>query len=90
MFDPVIAQQLRKRGHDVDAIAELSELRALSDREILASATRSDRVLVSENVQELRFERNLQPLVRQERRIDASGEVKQRRVGSRERPREPC
>jgi predicted nuclease of predicted toxin-antitoxin system len=52
MFDPEIARQLRKRGHDVGAIAELSELRSLSDREVLLWATTSDRVLVSENVQD--------------------------------------
>ncbi|GAC1573420.1 MAG: hypothetical protein NVS3B18_06790 [Candidatus Dormibacteria bacterium] len=52
MFDPEIARQLRSRGLDVVGAVEMTQLRALSDREVLAHATESGRVLVSENVQD--------------------------------------
>lgn len=52
MFDPEIARQLRSRGLDVVGAVEMAELRALSDGEVLAHATESGRVLVSENVQD--------------------------------------
>src|SRR5437588_8056121 len=53
MFAPEIARQLRKRGHDVIAAAELADFRALGDREIVGKATGEGRGLVSENVQDL-------------------------------------
>ncbi len=50
-FAPEIARQLREeRGHDVQAVCGDPHLEALPDDELLASATRSGRVLVTENV----------------------------------------
>lgn len=51
MFPPEIARQLRERWScDAIAVAELPELRSLSDDELFAFAQREGRALVSENV----------------------------------------
>ena len=50
MLSPVIAQQLRERGHDVVAVAELPELRSTPDDELLAHAAEDRRVLVTMNI----------------------------------------
>jgi hypothetical protein len=47
MVPPVIARQLRDRGHDVIAVAERAELRSLPDHEILAFARAHGRVVVT-------------------------------------------
>lgn len=65
MFAPVIARTLRERGHDVIAVAEEPELRALSDPELLSWAGRGGRWIVTENV------RDFQPLGRL---ADAAGQ----------------
>jgi hypothetical protein len=54
MFAPVIAQALRERGHDVVAIAERPELRAMSDGAVLSWAAGEGRWLLTENVKDLR------------------------------------
>ncbi|GIH06602.1 hypothetical protein Rhe02_46690 [Rhizocola hellebori] len=51
MYPPVLAQQLRERGHDVVAVLDIEVgLGAKSDEEVLAWAARSERCLVTENV----------------------------------------
>lgn len=50
MYPPAIAQQLRGRKHDVDAVAERPDLRALPDTDIFALAQREQRAVVTENL----------------------------------------
>lgn len=54
MFPPVIATQLRERGHDVVAVAEDPQLRAMTDPELLAWAGEQGRRVVTENVRDFR------------------------------------
>jgi predicted nuclease of predicted toxin-antitoxin system len=49
-FSPEIARQLRRRGNDVVAARERTELHGSSDRELLAAATEDRRAVVTENV----------------------------------------
>ena len=49
MLPAVIAQQLRNRGHDVVAVAELLELRGLPDDELFDHAQRDGRAIVTYN-----------------------------------------
>lgn len=60
MFSPVIAEQLRERGHDVLAVAADPRLRALADPELFEWARSKDRRLVTENAKDFR------PLLRRE------------------------
>lgn len=53
MYPPAIAEQLRARGHDADAVAERTELRGLPDTEIFALAQTELRALVTEDVADL-------------------------------------
>jgi hypothetical protein len=48
-----IAEQLRKRGCDVVAVAERSELRLMRDEDLLRWAHAHERAVVTENVQDL-------------------------------------
>lgn len=48
-FSTAIAEQLRKRGHDVMAAAASPDLRHLDDAEVLAWATAERRVVVTED-----------------------------------------
>ncbi|MFI5005348.1 MAG: DUF5615 family PIN-like protein [Solirubrobacterales bacterium] len=50
MYPPAIAEQLRRRGHDVDAVAARGELRAVADPDIFATAQREQRAVVTENI----------------------------------------
>ncbi|HWF49268.1 MAG TPA: DUF5615 family PIN-like protein [Solirubrobacteraceae bacterium] len=50
MYPPAIAEQLRRRGHDVVAVTERPELRSLSDFEVFAAAQQEGRAVVTENV----------------------------------------
>ncbi len=52
MHDPAVAELLRGRGHDARAIAEIHELRGMSDRDVLFCAALDGRVLVTENVKD--------------------------------------
>lgn len=54
MFPPVIAEELRRRGHDVIAVAADPQLRAKSDPELFAWATEQKRRLVTENAKDFR------------------------------------
>ena len=48
-FSTAIAEQLRKRGHDVIAAAALADLRHRDDAEVLVWATAQRRVVVTED-----------------------------------------
>lgn len=50
MYPPAIAEQLRDRGHDVDAVTARAELRSLPDDAIFATAQQERRAVVTENV----------------------------------------
>jgi predicted nuclease of predicted toxin-antitoxin system len=52
MYSPVIAEQLRTRGHDVASVHEspFRWLAARSDAEVLAAALKDGRALVTENI----------------------------------------
>jgi hypothetical protein len=53
MYPPAIAEQLRARGHDADAVVERAELRGLPDTEIFALAQTEQRALVTEDIADL-------------------------------------
>lgn len=50
MHPQVIAEQLRARGHDADAVTARAELRALPDDGVFATAQQERRAVVTENV----------------------------------------
>jgi hypothetical protein len=50
MYPAVLAEQLRRRGSDVSAVAERPELRSLSDADVFAACQRERRALVTENI----------------------------------------
>ena len=54
MYSPRIAQQLRMRGHDVDAVAARENLRTRPDPVIFASAQVETRAVVTENIPDFR------------------------------------
>lgn len=54
MFSPAIARELRGRNHDVIAVAEDPQLRALTDPEQLTWASEHGRRIVTENVRDFR------------------------------------
>ena len=54
MFSPAIAAALRDFGHEVVAVAERGELRAMSDEELFAWATARGWWLLTENVKDFR------------------------------------
>ena len=49
-YTPVIAQQLRERGHDVVSVLERDDLRSASDVELFAAAREERRALLTNNV----------------------------------------
>jgi hypothetical protein len=54
MFSAAIAVALRDMGHDVIAIAEHGEMRAMSDEEVFAWAVSQGRWLLNENLKDFR------------------------------------
>jgi hypothetical protein len=54
MWPPDVALQLRRRGHDVVAIAERAELRGQPDEQIFSVAQAEGRAIVTENVVDFR------------------------------------
>jgi predicted nuclease of predicted toxin-antitoxin system len=50
MYPPAVADQLRRRGHDVTAVTERPELRALDDQEVFATTQQEHHAVVTENV----------------------------------------
>ena len=53
-LSPRIAELLRSRGHDVEAVVDRSDLAGQSDRVILESATAEGRAVVTNNVKDFR------------------------------------
>jgi Domain of unknown function (DUF5615) len=49
-YSPRIAQQLRRRGHDVVSVSEHADLIGLSDFDLLRLAAAEKRAIVTENV----------------------------------------
>lgn len=54
MHAPAVAEALRKRGHDVVAVAERADLRAMADADLFVWAGQESRRLVTENVKDFR------------------------------------
>jgi len=52
MHAPVVAATLRARGHDVCAVVEQDELRALTDEQLFRWAAEQGRRIVTENVKD--------------------------------------
>lgn len=52
MYSPVMAEELRGRGHDVTAVAADPELVSLEDAMVLRYATSHQRCVVTENVRD--------------------------------------
>jgi hypothetical protein len=50
MYAPPIAEELRRRGHDVIAARAFPRLEDLPDRDLLAFCQRERRVIVTENI----------------------------------------
>ncbi|MGH2853237.1 MAG: DUF5615 family PIN-like protein [Solirubrobacteraceae bacterium] len=50
MYTHAIAEQLRARGYDADAVVERAELRALADTDLFALAQTEQRAIVTENI----------------------------------------
>ena len=50
MISPRVADQLRRRGHDVIAIAERPDLVGMSDDEVLTVAAEEERVVVTRDI----------------------------------------
>lgn len=50
MYTPVIAEKLRERGGDVEAVTERAELRALADIDLFSLAQQEERAIVTENI----------------------------------------
>lgn len=50
MYPPAIAEQLRDRGHYVEAVVDRPELRSLPDEQLFAVAQSEQRAVVTENV----------------------------------------
>jgi hypothetical protein len=49
MWTDVIAEQLRRRGYDVVAVVERSDLAGMPDHEIFVAAQHEQRVIVTDN-----------------------------------------
>jgi hypothetical protein len=54
MFSPALAAALRDFGYDVVAVAERTDLRAVSDDKVFTAACADGRWLVTENVKDFR------------------------------------
>ena len=56
MYSPVVAEQLRARGHDVVSVhdADYRYLEGAPDEEVFAAALAEERALVTENVPDFR------------------------------------
>jgi Domain of unknown function (DUF5615) len=50
MYSPQIAQNLRDRGRDVEAVQEREELKGVDDEPLLTAATAEGRALLTNNV----------------------------------------
>lgn len=50
MYPPAIAEQLRSREHDAEAVTERAQLRSFEDTDIFALAQQEQRAVVTENI----------------------------------------
>ena len=50
MYPSAIAEQMRRRGHDVSAVTERPDVRSLTDAEIFALAQAERRAVATENI----------------------------------------
>ncbi len=50
MYPPVVAEQVRRGGHDASAVTQRMELRSLADSALFALAQQERRAIVTENV----------------------------------------
>jgi predicted nuclease of predicted toxin-antitoxin system len=55
MWPPNVAEELCRRGHDVAAVAQRSDLRGLPDAAVFAAAQREQRAVVTENAADYRW-----------------------------------
>jgi hypothetical protein len=53
-LSPQIARVLRERGLDAEAVSERDDLREASDREVMETAVREQRAVVTNNVKDFR------------------------------------
>lgn len=67
MHAPVVAAALRERGHDVLAVVEQDELRALTDEELFRWSAGRGRRIVTENV------KDFAPLLRRAEELGQAG-----------------
>ena len=82
MFSPAIAVQLRRRHHDVVAVAAEPALRSMTDGELLGWSVTQRRRIVTENVKDFR-------LLVARHRIDSSDSPLVLHTSSRTFPRSP-
>ncbi len=54
MFSPLVAAELRARGHDAVAIKERDEWQSLSDPDVVALARPEQRAVVTANIRDFR------------------------------------
>ncbi len=54
MHAPVVAHSLREAGHDVIAVADTPELRAMTDEDLFQWAAEHSRRIVTENIKDFR------------------------------------
>lgn len=54
MLSPLVAQALRDRGHDVEALVASPSYRALSDDEVMVLVREQRRALVTDNIADFR------------------------------------
>jgi predicted nuclease of predicted toxin-antitoxin system len=54
MWSPAVAEQLRARGYDVEAVAERPDLRTKSDETVFSAGLSEGRVIVTEDVADFR------------------------------------
>jgi predicted nuclease of predicted toxin-antitoxin system len=54
MFSPLVAAELRARGHDAVAIKERGEWQSLSDPDVIALARTEQRAVVTSNLRDFR------------------------------------
>lgn len=52
MYPPAVADELRRRGHDVEAVVEVADLRGQSDAEVFGAALAARRAVVTENARD--------------------------------------
>jgi predicted nuclease of predicted toxin-antitoxin system len=55
MWPPSVAVQLRRRGHDIVAVAERPDLRTAQDAVVFGAAQAEERAIVAENVRDFRI-----------------------------------